>query len=177
MSPTLRGFLLGVAATLAVAALGLFAFVHGGVYPMGADVPHLPLTLRMIESLRDASTERAARAVAVPANLGDRAMVARGAREYAEECTGCHLAPGMASSELRTGLYPQPPNLAVDGIDNDAEAFWIIKHGIKMSAMPAWGKTHDDATIWSLVAFLEQQPKLSRAQYQALLATAHGGSG
>ncbi|WP_133478887.1 c-type cytochrome [Cognatilysobacter segetis] len=172
MSPSARAFALGVATTVAVAAIGAFAFVNAGAYPMGADVPHAPLTLRLVDRLRDASTERAARSVQVPGNLADPALIAEGAREYAEECTGCHLAPGRASSELRAGLYPQPPNLVEEGIDDDAEAFWVIKHGIKMSAMPAWGRTHDDRRIWSLVAFARTLPKLSPAQYRALVGTA-----
>lgn len=48
-------------------------------------------------------------------------------------CGRSHLAPGMASSEPRAGLYPQPPSLAESGIDDDAEAFWIVKRGIKMN--------------------------------------------
>ena len=45
------------------------------------------------------------------------------------------------------------------------EAFWIIKHGIKMTAMPAWSKTHTDAQLWDLVAFLDKLPKMTPAQY------------
>lgn len=51
-------------------------------------------------------------------------------------------------------------------------AFWVIKHGIKMSAMPAWGPTHDDATIWSMVAFLQKLPILDATQYKAIVAKA-----
>jgi mono/diheme cytochrome c family protein len=172
MASPARPFLLGVVNTLLVCAIGAYAYVNAGPYQIGADVPHTPLTLRLVERLRDASTERAAKQVQVPGDLSDRNLIAAGAREYAEECTGCHLAPGRTSSELRAGLYPQPPNLAKDGIDDDAEAFWIIKHGIKMSAMPAWGRTNDDRRIWSLVAFLKTLPGLSPAQYQALVGTA-----
>ncbi|MHB8721984.1 MAG: c-type cytochrome [Steroidobacteraceae bacterium] len=42
-----------------------------------------------------------------------------------------------------------------------APAFWIIKHGIKMSAMPAWGKSLDDAAIWDIVAFVRQLPQMT----------------
>ena len=111
MSGTARGFLLGVVTTIGLAALAGIGFLRAGVYPMGADVPHTPMTLRLIDTLRDASTERAAQSVQVPGDLGSRALIAQGAHEYAEECTGCHLAPGMTSTELRTGPYPQPPNL------------------------------------------------------------------
>jgi mono/diheme cytochrome c family protein len=48
----------------------------------------------------------------------------------------------------------------------------VIKHGIKMSAMPAWGASHDDATIWSMVAFLQKLPDLSPAQYKDIVAKA-----
>ena len=53
-----------------------------------------------------------------------------------------------------------------------AETFWIIKHGIKMTAMPAWGKTHDDRLIWDMVAFVRKLPGLSPAQYQAITQNA-----
>jgi hypothetical protein len=48
----------------------------------------------------------------------------------------------------------------------------VIKHGIKMSAMPAWGPSHDDATIWSMVAFLQKLPEMTPAQYKAMVAKA-----
>ena len=92
-------------------------------------------------------------------------------------CTGCHLAPGMRDTEMRVGLYPKPPNLSEHGVHRKpAEAFWVIKHGLKMTGMPAWGATHDDQRIWSLVAFLQKLPELSASQYKEMVAE-EGGSG
>jgi hypothetical protein len=48
----------------------------------------------------------------------------------------------------------------------------VIKHGVKLSAMPAWGKTHSDDLIWDMVAFTRTLPNMSPAQYQAALASA-----
>jgi hypothetical protein len=79
----------------------------------------------------------------------------------------------MTSSELREGLYPRPPNLTRFAPD-PAESFWIIKHGLKLTAMPAWGKSHDDQKIWAMVAFLQKQPKMSASEYRALTANAAG---
>ena len=79
----------------------------------------------------------------------------------------------MGDNELRQGLYPKPPNLAEPRERQPAESFWIIKHGIKMSGMPAWGVTHDDDSIWGLVAFLQQLPTLDAEGYRAL--TGSGG--
>jgi len=90
---------------------------------------------------------------------------------YAAMCADCHLAPGVGKSDIRDGLYPTPPNLTERIPASAAEMFWVIKHGIKMSGMPAWGRTHDDSSIWGLVAFLQKLPDLTPAQYQALART------
>src|SRR3546814_3671518 len=71
-------------------------------------------------------------------------------------CAGCHLGPGVERSELSQGLYPQAPELAKHSHLGPAEQFWIIKHGVKLSAMPAWGKTHPDPLIWDMVAFVRR---------------------
>jgi len=42
----------------------------------------------------------------------------------------------------------------------------IIKRGIKMSGMPAWGPTHSEEELWALVAFLKLLPTMSTAQYR-----------
>lgn len=159
-----------VAATGAVAALGLAAFVYSGSYNIGADAPHTKPVLAVLETLRQKSIQAHARAVRVPA-LDDPQLILKGAGQYAAMCIQCHLAPGQADSEIRPGLYPQPPNLPKHRVD-PAEAFWVIKHGVKMSAMPAWGSSHDDATIWSMVAFLKTLPDLSPQAYRAIVAKA-----
>jgi len=105
-------------------------------------------------------------------NLDDPQLILKGAGQYAAMCTGCHLSPGVDDTELRAGMYPQPPNLSRVHVD-PKEAFWVIKHGIKMSAMPAWGMAgHDDPTIWSMVAFLEKLPGMTPAEYKAIVAKA-----
>ena len=104
-------------------------------------------------------------------NLDDPALILKGAGQYAAMCTQCHLAPGIDNSEVRVGMHPQPPDLSQDRIDPRA-AFWVIKHGIKMSAMPAWGGSHDDPTIWSMVAFLRNLPEMSFEQHKSIVAAA-----
>ena len=72
----------------------------------------------------------------------------KGAGEYAEMCSGCHLAPGMKRTEISQGLYPRAPELRRKTDLTPAEQFWIVKHGVKMTGMPAWGVTHDDELLW-----------------------------
>ena len=157
-----------VAVTIAALAIGGGAmFIGSGVYDIGADDHHTKIVLAVIEQLRERSIAVRARAIEPP-NLEDPTRIGAGAEHYAALCVGCHLAPGVTTSDIRAGLYPHPPNLAQEDSRDAQRAFWTIKHGIKMSAMPAWGKTLDDTAIWNLVAFVRQMPTISPETYQQL---------
>jgi mono/diheme cytochrome c family protein len=159
-----------VVVVLAVLAIGAGAFVYSGIYNIGADDHHSKAVFTVLQTLRDRSIHLRSMDIVVP-NLEDPQLILKGAGQYAAMCTQCHLTPVMHDSEIRPGLYPQPPNLALMHFD-PRDAFWAIKHGIKMSAMPAWGGSHDDPTIWSMVAFLEKLPTMSAAQYKDIVARA-----
>jgi len=166
----MKRLLATVALLCIVAIAGVAAFVWSGVYNIGADAHHTKPVLALMQALRERSIEHHAENIVLP-NLDDPQLILKGAGQYAAMCTGCHLAPGMAENEMRPGLYPQPPELARRRLD-PREAFWVIKHGIKMSAMPAWGGSHDDPTIWSMVAFLQKLPGMTPAEYKAIVAKA-----
>lgn len=163
---------------LLLLVLGAAAFVGSGRYDIAADQPHWAATERAIAVLRERSIEHQSAGITVP-DLDDAQRIRRGAAHYAEMCAACHLTPGMRSTELREGLYPQPPDLSRHGVHDAAEAFWVIKHGVKLTAMPAWGRSHDDEAIWDMVAFVRQLPKLDETQFEALAGMAgndgHGG--
>lgn len=157
-----------------IALLGGAGFIYSGAYNIGADAPHWPITFKLIEILRDRSIAVRVKGIEEPP-LDDSALIAKGAGDYSAMCTGCHLAPGMGEdTKIRAGLYPQPPNLSEPSDLSPAEAFWIIKHGIKMSSMPAWGASLDDHAIWGLVAFLRKMPSLTPEQYAEMTANAGG---
>jgi mono/diheme cytochrome c family protein len=160
---------------LVLVVLGV-AMVYSGSFNIAADDPHWGGTTQVIETLRERSISRQAKAVQTSISLDDSKLIANGASEYAEMCTECHLAPDMKDTELRKGLYPMPPLLMKHGAHRSAaEQFWIIKHGLKMTGMPAWGLTHDDECIWSMVAFLQKLPGMTSAQYQELVESGAGG--
>ena len=155
------------AAILVVVSAAALGWAYSGKYNVAADAPHWDVTTRALATVRERSIAAGAAGLKVP-NLADPALIALGAEHYAGMCTGCHLAPGIGDNEMRQGLYPKPPNLTVRRDRSPAESFWIIKHGLKMSAMPAWGVTHDDEAIWGLVAFVEQLATMDTAAYAAL---------
>jgi len=156
-----------VVATLVAVAIGGVMFIGSGIYNIGADDHHTKIVLAIIEQLRERSIGVRARTIAAP-NVEDPSRIAAGAEHYAALCVGCHLAPGVTKSDIRPGLYPHPPNLAQADLRDGRRAFWIIKHGIKMSAMPAWGKSLDDAAIWNVVSFVRKMPVMTPEAYQQL---------
>lgn len=156
---------------LAGLSVGVGIFVYTGAYNVAADDHHTRPVSALLQVVRERAITARARDLAVPSNLGNPELVLKGAGQYAAMCEDCHLKPGKNNSEIRVGLYPHPPDLAHNRIA-PGHAFWVIKHGIKMTAMPAWGLNHDDDTIWSIVAFLQILPKLSPDQYRDLVKRA-----
>lgn len=157
---------------LVVVAAFVGIFIFTGVYNIGADAPHSRLVFGVLQELREKAIARGASGIAVPADLANPKRIAAGAGLYNEMCTGCHLGPGLERSELSQGLYPTAPEFARGDDLSPGEQFWVIKHGVKLTAMPAWGKTHDDPLIWDMVAFIRQLPKMSSEQYKAAVASA-----
>lgn len=142
-------------------------FVYSGVYDIGADVPHTKPVFWLIDQFRDRAVAAHAQGVKAPADLASPNRITVGAGLYAGLCTGCHLAPGLSKTDLSRGLYPKPPQLAYGTDLSPAQEFWIVKHGLKLTGMPAWGRTHSDDEIWDLVAFLRKMPDFDAERYQA----------
>lgn len=148
--------------------------LYSGIIDVGADDPHSAPLHAVLETARERAVAVRARDIEVPP-LGSAEQMRSGAGNYAAMCVGCHLAPGVAPTELSQGLYPAPPALAEATRDGDpAATFWVIKHGLKSTGMPAWGRFMEDHYIWSLVAFVEQLPSLTPMEYQALVASSDG---
>jgi mono/diheme cytochrome c family protein len=158
--------------SIGFAVVVVAVFISIGAYDFAADSPHTAFVRKLIGVARERSIEVRATSVKVPP-LNDPAMIREGAAHYAEMCVSCHLAPGVPENEMRPGLNPKPPVLALMPPGAPAEQFWIVKHGLKMTAMPAWGTTHSDAQIWNLVAFLQKLSDMSVQQYRALTQDSH----
>ena len=169
--------LVTIVLTLAAACLIAALYLFGGGYDVAADRPHGAFVPWVIAAAREASIAARAKAIEVP-SLDDESSIRDGANEYAEMCAGCHLAPGVPDNEFRRGLNPPAPELAkakpvgASTKERARRQFWIVEHGIEMTAMPAWGITHDDRTLWSIVAFLQKLPTLTPEQYANMTAHA-----
>jgi mono/diheme cytochrome c family protein len=160
---------LGIAAAAIVAGT-----VWSGVYDIGADAPHTRPVYALLQAVRQRSIEVRAAKLAPP-DLADPARIRQGAGNYAHMCASCHRVPGGGDTEFSRGLYPAPPDLARTKVDART-AYWVIRHGIKGSGMPAWGRSVDDASIWNLAAFVQQLPTLDAHAYATLVAASGGHS-
>ncbi len=159
--------------TVGAAAAGA-AVIWSGAYDIGADSKHTSLIHALLETTRERSVKVRADKLQVPDLTADAGIV-KGAGNYAAMCVQCHMAPGTDQTELSQGLYPEPPNLTKEKVD-PAHVFWVVKHGIKASAMPAWGHSMPDADIWNVAAFLQKLPELDKAQFDQMVAASGGHS-
>ncbi|MGD8378079.1 MAG: cytochrome c [Gammaproteobacteria bacterium] len=142
--------------------------ILSGIYNVAATEPHSLVTGWLLEAIRENSVRHHADGIRVP-DLKNADMVREGAEHYREMCVGCHLAPGLKNTEIRQGLNPEPPDLTRGtGELTPAETYWVVKHGIRMTGMPAWGVTHSDDKIWAIVAFLQRLPDLSAVEFKQL---------
>jgi mono/diheme cytochrome c family protein len=159
---------------IAIVVLGA-ATIGTGAYDVAADAEHTEPVYWLLQTIRERSIAVRASSIHAP-NLEDPERLRRAAGNYDSMCAGCHLAPQAQATELSRGLYPRPPNLARAGELDPARAFWIIKHGIKSTGMPAWGQSMEDAYIWDLVAFIQALPRMSTNDYAAAVRTSEGHS-
>ena len=163
--------ILGIVAAIAVAVL-----TFGGFYNVAAtEADSDPVAWALIR-VRNASIDRRAAGLAPSVKLDDPEVVKAGARAFAARgCATCHGAPGVGWAKFSEALNPDPPDLKEAGqTDTPARIFWVVKNGIRMTAMPAFsaiGATDDE--IWSIAAFVKKLPTVSEADYKAW--TAGGG--
>jgi mono/diheme cytochrome c family protein len=161
-----------VAATLLAVAGGI-ALIYTGAYPVGADEEHWPLTNRLLETARERSVMRAARAVDVRLPRLDEEALLAAVAGFEDMCAGCHAPPGQDPTALARGLNPPAPDLAVAAVRRSpAELFWVTRHGLRMTGMPAWGVTHADDELWPQVALILRFPEFGEGEYARLLAAA-----
>jgi mono/diheme cytochrome c family protein len=164
-------YLLTVVIVLACLGLGAVIFAWSGIYNIAATKPHWGITSSFIGMLRNRSIAVRSEDIQAP-NLDDPKLKEAGFPHYHETCRLCHEAPGYRRAEFAEGLYPSPPSMTSGSIQKtlgNAEIYWIVKHGIKLTGMPAFGPTHDEGKLWSIVAIVEEIPRMSPEQYRQLV--------
>jgi cytochrome c553 len=157
-----------VAAVLGTFAAGAALFASLGIYSVAASRGHWAITDWILEFGMRRSVATHSLAVDAP-RLDDENLIRLGAAHFHGGCAHCHGAPGVPRNPLVRGMLPEPPDLSlVSGRWRDRELFWIVKHGIKYTGMPAWPSLARDDEVWAVTAFLKKLPALDAAAYREL---------
>lgn len=161
-----------LAASLVVVAASAAGVIYSGAYNVAATSEHWPITRWALQKTVHQSIARQAAGIDPPP-LGGQEQLLAGAANFDAMCSACHAPPGGQQSVAARGMYPRPPGLTHAAEEKSAsEIFWVIKHGIKASGMPAWGASHSDEDLWAMTAFVTQLPGMSAADYRQMLQTA-----
>ena len=156
----MRKILPGVVFTLALLLLSALVVTRLGLMPVSADGTHSRLEARIMPMVLHASIVRHASVEANPVPLDEDNLKA-GVDTYKAMCARCHSTPASGPSVYGEAFYPPAPRLP-EGMSNytDSQLFWLIKHGIRNTGMPAWGGMLSDDDIWQIVSLLRNSQDL-----------------
>ena len=163
-------FGVGIIVTLFVLLMIGLIVIYTGGYNVAASQGHTAFVRWAFTSTMKHAVEDRASKITIPAFT--ETMVNSGAGKYKVMCQHCHAGPGVERAEWAEGILPQPPHLTEAVTEWEPnEVFWLVKSGLKMTAMPAFGPTHDDETLWDIVAFVQRLPAMTAEEYAAYEST------
>ncbi|WP_372724749.1 cytochrome c [Immundisolibacter sp.] len=166
-------YVTGALVGLALAAMLALAVSLGGWVNVGAVWPDPPPVAWWLHTTYERSVARHAADVDAPLAADDTVDVLAGARAFDQMCSVCHTPPGQSPTVQSQGLNPGPPELSrLLAARTPKQAFWVIRNGVRMTGMPAFGPTHSDRQLWQLVAFLGRVQGLDADGYSAMMAAA-----
>jgi cytochrome c553/cytochrome c5 len=146
---------------------GLFLMISGFV-PIKASSGHWPITAALLDFAKRRSVATHTLRVKPP-SLDDRALVLRGGGHYDFACEPCHGSPALQQPRIARAMTPHPPDLReIIPTYDPQHLFYIVKHGIKFTGMPAWPAQTRDDEVWAVVAFLRVLPTLDESGYREL---------
>jgi mono/diheme cytochrome c family protein len=147
--------LLGVVAACVVLPAAVFGYFRLGLAGTSSDANPPAWETVVMQSAVHASVHRSAKGIqAPPPGNVDDAMV-EGGRLYLNGCAGCHGTPGKPGQDVSS--YPRVPQLPQIGTQySEPELYWIVKHGIRNTAMSAYGPFYSDKELWALTSFLRR---------------------
>lgn len=152
----MRRVLLGAALMLVLLLLSAAVAMRLGLLPVSADGSHSRFEAGVMPVVLHASVARRASGEKNPFPVTEDNLKT-GILTYKQMCATCHGTVRTGPTELGQSFYPPAPSLSGTAPQyTDSELFWIIKHGIRNTGMPAWGPMLSDKEIWQLVAILKQ---------------------
>ncbi len=115
-----------------------------------------PLETALASKARDWFISRAARGP-LPLAPSDRSSsVDAGRPLFGMVCATCHGQDGRTPTPVGKSMYPRAPDLGMPEVQemSDAEIFWVVKNGIRLSGMPGFADINTDEQIWQMTYFV-----------------------
>jgi cytochrome c553 len=163
-----RRWMFRIAGILVVLGFAGFLLVVSGIMPIKASSGHWTITAWFLNFAMRRSVVTHSLTTKVP-SLDNAGLVAKGATHYEFGCRPCHGGPNIPQPVIAQRMTPQPPYLPrVVAQWRPKELFYIVKHGVKFTGMPAWPAQQRDDEVWAMVAFLQKLPHLTTSEYYEL---------
>lgn len=160
-----------IAAFLVMLAVGGFLVAASGIVPIKASAGHWAITRWFLNwSMARSVSTHSMGVNALPLDSLDHpSLVLKGAGHYDTGCRPCHGSPILPHPRVAQQMTPRPPYLPplIPEWEPD-ELFYIVKHGVKFTGMPAWPTQQRDDEVWAMVAFLRTLPDLDAEAYRQL---------
>lgn len=151
--------------------------IYSGAYDVAADRAHTGVIRWVLRTATEQSIAKHAQEVEPVELSTDSTTLWRGFNAFEDMCVQCHGAPGVDRGWIGKGVKPTPPHLHEEAAQmNDAELYWVIRHGIKFTSMPALQPTHTDEQIRELAAFVRQLPTMDSTEFAAWRGMLEGAS-
>ena len=145
----------GLGLSLGAALLALI-IAYSGIFNIAASAGH-PHWLNWFLTLgkRRSIIVNSRPVIAPELNLAD--LIPLGAAHFEKGCATCHGTPGQGIAPVYNHMLPPPSELkTVVPTWQREQLFWIVRHGIQFTGMPAWSGDKRDDEVWAVVAFLRR---------------------
>jgi thiosulfate dehydrogenase len=159
----MRFFILGIIVTIVIAFVIGLVIAQFGLMPTNADATPPAFESKIASNALDASMGRHAPRLTNPVSVTDENLI-DGIKTYSMNCALCHGDLDYKPSALEHSLYPPPPQIVLDPMDDpEWHIHYAVSTGVRYTGMPAWNKALSDQDIWKVTAFLSRVDKLPPA--------------
>jgi len=156
-----RTFVLGLIFGVVLVVAALYLYFMTGMAPAAATASPMPFEKKLAHAALNARIGREMpKNVPIPA---DEAAYTAGAVVYRDQCAVCHGVPGIEQTAIAKGMFPKPPQLFKGkGVTDDepGETYWKVANGIRLTGMPAFGKSLSETQIWQVSLLLANADKV-----------------
>jgi mono/diheme cytochrome c family protein len=151
----MKTFLVGFGAAFVILPLGALGYFGLGLAPVQSDVNPPAWESQLMYSAVHASVGRGAAGLQAPAPGNVEDSIVEGGKLYFEGCAGCHGKPGKLEEDLSS--YPRVPQMWQVGTQyTEPQIYWVVKHGIRQTAMSAYGPFYSEKQLWAIASFIHQ---------------------